>query len=260
MKYLACLCILLGLNAAARAEDVLFIGNSFTRSVPKVVEAIAKANGKTLTTGEVVKGGQNWGYHLAQPATSKAIGEKQWDAVVLQDYSSEPTRIGKVDKFMADGETFYRKIRAASPKATVVLYQTWALDEDNPIFAKEPTTKKFASPEEMTADLIKNYAALAKKLEEIEAGEQVRVAPVGEAFAKCIATHPDIDMMGKDNKHPTDTGRYLSSLVIYATLFNTSPIGEVPSTVKVKPDVAKVLQQIADDVTKASRTPADKAK
>ena len=257
MKRAICLGILLAcaMAQASQAEDVLFIGNSFTRSVPGVVEAIAKANGKTLTTGEVVKSSRNWEYHLAQPDTAKALSAKRWDAVVIQDYSSEPTRVGNVDKFMATGEQFYRKIREASPNATVVLYQTWALDEDNPIFsATQPSAKKFANPQEMIDDLVKNYAALAKKLEDLEPGQQVKVAPVGQAFAKCVAEHPEIELIGKDNKHPTDIGRYLSSLVIYATVFDTSPVGEVPAKVKAKPDVAKTLQAIADDVTKASRS------
>src|ERR1700729_813607 len=69
-------------SLSARADDVLFIGNSFTYGatapavqknggVPKLFEAIALAKGKQAATSAVTAGGKDWSYHLAQPVTAK---------------------------------------------------------------------------------------------------------------------------------------------------------------------------------------------
>src|SRR5438105_3010113 len=87
------------------AEDILFIGNSFTYGagdkaiqehggVPKLVEAIAASKGRTIQTMMVVAGGKDWGFHLAQPNTATALSAKKWDFVVLQDLSTKATHVG----------------------------------------------------------------------------------------------------------------------------------------------------------------------
>src|SRR5438309_1637268 len=90
------------------AEDILFIGNSFTfgagdqaiqkyGGIPKLVEAIAASKGKTVTTMMVAVGGKDWGFHLQQPKTAEALAARKWDWVVLQDFSTKPTHLGKLD-------------------------------------------------------------------------------------------------------------------------------------------------------------------
>ena len=102
-----------------RAENVLFIGNSFTfgamaplvelnGGVPKLFEEIARAKGRDVATLAVTKGGKDWSYHLAQPSTAKALAARPWNWVVLQDLSTRPTRIGNIADFMRDGETVLR--------------------------------------------------------------------------------------------------------------------------------------------------------
>jgi hypothetical protein len=106
----------------------------------------------------------------------------------------------------------------------------------------------------MTKELVANYADLAKKLEGLEPGDQVMLAPVGAAMARCLERYPDIKLHGDDNKHPSDAGRYLSALVIYATLFNDSPVGpDATPGIKVPADVAAKRQKDAEQTMAASR-------
>ena len=140
MVFLRCAFLLLLVTVAsssARADDVLFIGNSFTfgelapvvrlnGGVPKLFEAIALAKGRQVATSAVTAGGKDWSYHLAQPATDKALNSKAWTWVVLQDYSTRPTRAGNVEQFLRDGETFSDRIAQNSPNAGIVLFETWA--------------------------------------------------------------------------------------------------------------------------------------
>ena len=239
---------------AAAAPDVLLIGNSFTQSIPRFLTPIATAGEHPLAVKTLAVGGKNFGYHLAQEGTPKMLAQKKWKAVVLQDQSVEPTHVGNVKKFLADGETFYRKIRELAPDATVVLYETWALEKTNGIFTKESTARTFATPAEMTAELAKSYGELAQKLEDIEPGKQVAVAPVGSAFARSLELYPDLQLHGPDRKHASDLGHYLASLVIYSAITGESPVGPAPTPgLKIPADTATKLQKVAGEVLKARR-------
>ena len=56
-------------------------------------------------------------------------------------------------------------------------------------------------------------------------------------------THPEIDLYA-DDKHPSREGTYLAAATIYASIFQTSPVG---NTYKfdIEPEVRKKLQTIA---------------
>lgn len=244
-----------------RADDVLFIGNSFTfggdetavvnhGGIPKLVTAIAESKGKTASTEMVTTGGKDWGFHLQNPATDTALKSHSWNWVVLQDYSTKPTRLGDVDQFMKNGKTFSDRIADESPKAGIILYETWAYDSKNPIYQAAATGNNFTKPDDMIDELHKNYADLQKKLQEMKPDQQVRVAPVGTAFARCIREHPEINLYVADFKHPSQAGCYLSALVIYATIFQESPHGATASFPGFKIDAitAAALQVVADEV------------
>ena len=70
--------LLLAAALTARADDVLFFGNSFTfgatapkvqknGGVPKLFEEIASAKGRQVGTAAVTGGGKDLAWHLAQP-------------------------------------------------------------------------------------------------------------------------------------------------------------------------------------------------
>jgi hypothetical protein len=249
---------LAGFAVALRADDVLFVGNSFTQGatalmvaahggVPKLFQAIAQAKGKTVDATILAAGGKNWAWHLAQPATAQKLAEKPWDWVVLQDFSTEPTHIGNVATFMQSGETFSDRIAAASPKAGIILYETWARP---PVFYKNG--KPFAGPEQMMQELHTNFSNLDDDLAKRDAARPVRVALVGTAFARCESEYPAINLDAKDHHHTTAEGYYLAALVIYETIYHDSvkgaPAEFFKGAVTYPPDVAADLQKVADEV------------
>jgi hypothetical protein len=242
-----------------RADNILFFGNSFTFAemapvvklnggVPALVKAIAIAKGKPVETMAVTAGGKDWGYHLEQPATAKAL-KQTWDWVVLQDYSTSPTKAGNIDKFMQDGETFSDRIAEHSPKAGIVLYETWARPA-GAFYVKEG--KALGSPEEMMSELHDSYAKLRDALAAKNPARAVRVAPVGTAFARCKAEFPAIKLDASDDHHATAEGYYLAALVIYETLYHDTAKGAPTEffhgLVKFPADVATELQGVADEV------------
>lgn len=235
-----------------KAEDILFIGNSFTYvgNIPKLVEAIAFAKHKPVSFLMVATGGKDWGWHLKNAATDKALTAKPWNWVVLQDQSARATHAGDVAEFKANGAAFYDRIAQKAPQAGIVLYQTWALEAGNPIFKDTPSPKTFLNPDQMFGEIEKNYGELHATLQARDPQRKVLLAPVGAAFARCVKEHPEIRLYDADQKHPSANGSYLSTLVIYATIFRDSPL-DVPAVrnLTLDPTSKKTLQSVAAEVT-----------
>jgi hypothetical protein len=60
-----------------------------------------------------------------------------------------------------------------------------------------------------------------------EVGRQlnVRVVPVGRAWAEAIRRAPGFDLWADDGRHPSRRGSYLTACVFYAALADRSPVG-----------------------------------
>ena len=247
--------VLLTTGLRLSAEEALFIGNSFTYGanvpavqkqggVPKLVELIAASKGRRLSSEMLTAGGKDWGYHLQQSATLAKLGSKKWNWVVLQDQSTKPTKAGNVAEFFQNGENFYKEIRKQSPQAKVLLYETWARGKNSPLYKGNPS-----GPSEVTKEIVESYTELAKRLEALEPGTQVALAPVGAAFERCGREYPEIPLYSPDDHHASAQGLYLSAMVIYAVLFQDSPVGvtrEFPG-VTIETEQASQLQKIAQE-------------
>jgi hypothetical protein len=246
-----------------RADNVLFIGNSFTfgaeapavrinGGVPKLFEAIARAKGRDVTAWSVTSGGKDWTWHLQQPATAAALKARTWDWVVLQDFSTRPTHVGDIPGFMHDGETFSDRIAAASPHAGLVLYETWARP---PVYFNGQPGHDFTGPAQMMAELHHSYANLAADLTRRDPNRPVRDALVGTAFARVESDDPAINLNAWDNHHSTAAGYYLAALVIYETIYHDSakgaPAAFFHGLLRIPPDQAAELQGVADEIAGA---------
>jgi hypothetical protein len=245
----------------ARADDILFIGNSFTfggsepviqahGGVPKIFEAIALAKGKQVTTSAVTASGKDWAYHLAQPATDAALQAKTWTWVVLQDFSTRPTQAGSVADFIKDGETFSDRIGKTSPVAGILLYETWPRPPGD--FYEKGPGKVLNNPAQMMAELHKSYGDLRDDLAAKNPNRAARVALVGTAFARSETEYPAINLNAADAHHATADGYYLAALVIYETAYHDSakdaPTQFFNGALTIPPDDAAKLQSIADEV------------
>ena len=177
----------------------LFIGNSFTYGatapavqknggVPKLFEAISLAKGHHVATTAVTAGGKDWSYHLGRSVTAKALGSQTWTWVVLQDFSTRPTRAGDVKQFLQDGETFSTRIAQNSPKAGIVLFETWARPPCK--FSKRLPGNLLSGPDQMMGDLHDSYGKLRDNLAAENKNRAVRVALVGTAFMKVHCRYP----------------------------------------------------------------------
>jgi hypothetical protein len=96
------------------------------------------------------------------------------------------------------------------------------------------------------------YFDLAKQL-------GARVAPVGIAWKKALATDPPFVLHSPDKSHPNPTGTYLAACVFYATLLEVNPTG-LPREIKkgnkvlvsIPKEEARRLQGIAWEAVQGS--------
>jgi hypothetical protein len=147
-----------------------------------------------------------------------------FDAAILMDCSQCP-----IHPQMKSVFTEYAKKHSDTVKArgsVPIFFMSWAY-KDKP---------------EMTIPLADAYTVAGNE-------NGVLVIPVGLAFAKSIASKPEVELYAPDKRHPSVAGTYLSAATTYATLFNQSPVG-LKYNAGLSPEVASHLQQVAIDTVK----------
>lgn len=232
--------VLLLLVSAQAETKVLFIGNSFTiggtASVPTIFDRLAQAggHGDPLTVMRAV-GGTDFQYHAGNALTLETINSEDWDYVVLQNYSIEPTHFKDSTHSIADhffyGTALYQAIMENNPLTKVVLYQTWSRAVGHSYITGTSGPTSFESTAEMQRELRENYAGLAASLNSsYPDNPPVVVAPAGDAWENAggLRAPSDplfVDLFGSDLYHGDDDGYYLSAAVIYSTIYGESPEG-----------------------------------
>ena len=231
------------------ATRILFIGNSYTGGwadeagaraggVPGMLQSLARARHKPVMTDASLRGGTALHEHLADGTRiADALKQTSWDCVVLQEYSTLPTRKGDgthgtTDDFLTAVGRFGKLIREQHPDARIVLFQSWAREKDDPIYPRY-----LRDPAQMNADLRRNYDKAAVMI-------GAEVAPVGTAWALALKARPDLQLHCEDRHHARVAGSYLAALVFYITIFHDDPRG-LPPLPGVSSEEASFLQEIA---------------
>ena len=229
---------------------ILFIGNSFTNQgpVPSVVRSLAlDAGWAGPDVTNVAVDGETLSFHSTNANTLAAIDQGGWDYVVLQEYSTKPTdNAGDPAGFKADATFLYDRVKASSPAAHIILYETWARHEDHDIYPGTFTDRTQMQTQLITHyhDCVENYipanSTFAVKTD-------VRLAPAGEAWH---ANYLDQNLMlhGSDLYHASSLGQYLNSMAIYSIIYHRMVAGLNPQLGISSAD-ATYLQTICDTVT-----------
>ncbi len=223
--------------------DVLFIGNSYTHyfGMPQLLSGMAESAGCKINVEMVAPGGTSLDAHARSGQTLSTIGAKDWDAVILQNFSRLPSLPEKElrEKTFASVQSLVETIRQNNPSTAIYYYVTWGRRDGDAVSCK--TDPRVCSFEGHTEALERGYA-----LYQEEFGGAL--ANVGGAFLR--AKHQKNvpfkhrDLYDRDGSHPSLLGSYLAASVFFATLFNSSPEGlSYPQGLNEK--TAKSLQAIA---------------
>jgi len=266
-------------ETAPKSVKLLAIGNSFSGNATHYLPDIVKAGGDTLTLKQIAIGGcpleTHWrnaaafqqGVTNQQARAWALLTAEKWDFVTLQQYSMNSF---KLETYRPFAKQLHDYIKAQAPTAEIVIHETWAYREDDPLFKKNFTQ-------------LDMYWGLRKAYETIASELGCRIIPVGDAFqnartdAAWGAFVTDVKFDNKNAKPPalpdqthslnagyhwkTDkdgksdleldghrantAGEYLAAAVWYEFLFGHSIVGNtfVPKGLAAA-DIA-VLQRIA---------------
>lgn len=245
MKQLIVLLITFLIANISFAQDtlnVLFVGNSYTNynGLRNIVSDIATSQGNVLTTDQSTPGGYTLEGHTTNTSTQDKIAEGDWDFVTLQEQSQKPSfSPSQVSATVYPFATeLVNDIRAANPCAEPLFFMTWGRengDQSNCQFYEPLCTY-----EGMQERLTQSYNEMA-------VDNNAMVSPVGEAWRRVRATHPDISLYTGDGSHPNVHGSYLAACVFYSMMFGESMEGDyfVPDGINIED--AEILRSIADE-------------
>jgi len=223
--------------------DVLWIGNSYTyvNDVPKTVQRMAQAAGETLHYDQHTEGGWSWERHAASQETTDKIAARQWDVVVLQEYSTRPADDAICSISEPYLEILVERIRANNPDTIIQFYLTWGRPYGESNLCK--TQSQYCTYLDMQAQLTKHYNTYACM------NKPSRVAPVGKAFKSIYDSDETYfyhlyNEEGVTDHHASPRGSYLSALVHFGSLFNRSVVGNTETAGLHQQDV-NLLQDTA---------------
>ncbi len=219
--------------------QVLFIGNSFTyfNDMPYTFLNMAKTVDPDSRVESVAYGG----YTLAQYCDETTevgklvigkIVSYEWDYVVLQEQSLLPC---------TDKNAFVSAVKKLSgiisqTGAKVILYQTWAYEENSEKLLGTGMTRS-----EMSEALASAYSEAAE-------ASGATVAPVGDMFAQIGSSNHITRLINiNDGYHPSTSGSYLAACVIFRTITGMSVIG-MPCPSNVSLYNLSVVQKLTDSI------------
>jgi hypothetical protein len=248
MSWLLLALMCMALAGGAAAENILFIGNSYTfyNKLPDLFKEVATSAGVAgLQVESATAGGLTFSNHLSRPGTLAQIDKGNWDVVILQGHSTEAARAGVAGSFLKSSAGLYDRIKKSSPKAKVVLYQTWARHADWWLNSTNANVGG-RNPAEMQMNTRRGYQLAAAQRPDFV------IAPCGDAWELNYKNPDALQLHDKDKTHPGYNGSYLTALVLYATIYHPTNLDIAFGPDKEK----KYLQKIAAEAVKSAGQPA----
>ena len=271
------------LVGAARADTILFVGNSFTFGAYSPVwkwraDTVTDLNGEGIggvpalfkrfteeagldyaVSLETHPGiGLDWHVANAMPKIDRA-----WDHVVLQSLSTlDAAKPGDPGKLVESSSVLVRAMRARNSKVDIRLTATWSRADLTYKGATPWTGKPIAA---MSDDLRKGYDAAARATPGV-AG----VIPVGDAWTRAMrdgVADPDpydgtafgqIDLWAFDHYHASAFGYYLEALMVFGAVTGRDPtsLGKTETAARelgFSPTQTEALQKVASAELAAKR-------
>jgi len=220
------------------AENVLFIGNSYTGGIKGTVADLLK-NQKSSTKVEFISpGGKNLMFHVKNPKTVAKIKNGDWDKIVLQDQSQTPALPGYNKIFHEATAEFAKLFKTLKKKPKVYYYMTWGRrdgDKKNP--------KVFPDYETMQKLLTDNYKKAAQ-------ANGATIVPVGLGFKEFHKKDEEFfkSLYARDGSHPSKAGAYLAACMFYGVLFDEGPIISIKWNSSLDPADAAQIRMVAKKI------------
>ncbi|MFZ6692881.1 SGNH/GDSL hydrolase family protein [Undibacterium sp. SXout20W] len=263
---------------SAKAEKILFVGNSFTfgygsevqfyradtvndlnhngfGGVPALFKSFTTKMGLTYDVALETEPGIGIDWHLKHKP--EVLQQQAWDTVVLQSYSTLDIKHPGDPTLLVDSvKEMTQLLRQKNPHVQIDLVATWPRAD---LIYQANGAWYGRSLETMTQDIQTGYEKALKEGSNLHA-----VAPVGLAWLKAIhdgiaVANPyqaksaeQIDLWTFDHYHASNYGYYLEALVIFGTITGIDPqaLGEAECSgdeLGMSRSQVKALQKVASE-------------
>lgn len=225
-------------NPPSQSERVLFVGNSLTYvgNAPAVFSALAEANGKPIASDMIVTGGATLAQRVADGSVARALGERKYTALVLQERGG--------DLMCSFGPDSCLRSRQAIKALTALAEQSGA-----------------------SVVLLGSYQAHPVASQRLIEAESAAAAEVGvpyievsEKLRRLRSAAPELTWFAPDGVHPGKELALLNAILVYQALHGSLPSPE-PLTVMApiygsRSGLTETLRQ-ADAPPPLSETPME---
>lgn len=203
-------------NAQRIEKKVFFVGNSYTNynNLPNLVNQIAISFGDTLVYNAHTPGGSFLSQHAVNANVQSTIKQGNWDHVVLQDQSQNPSFPDpqRAADCYPYGQQLADSIHKYNPCGKAMFFMTWGRKDGDPQWGPIST---FTG---MNNRLRNAYVYMSD-------ANKATVSPVGVAWARMRDSFPNVELYTADKSHPSFAGSYLAACTFYASIYRKSPVG-----------------------------------
>ncbi len=199
---IAILIILLGAVSVtfSQKKNVLFLGNSYTyvNNLPQMIADAAASVNDTLIFDSNAPGGQTLYGHTQDPGSTNKIKLANWNYVVLQAQSQEPSL--PLNEVMSTVFPYAHYLDSMVDKYNVcgqtIFYMTWGRKNGDALNCTAyPNWQYICSYKGMDSLLNLRYRMMADSNKAI-------VSPVGAVWNFIRKTFPLIELYSSDESHP----------------------------------------------------------
>ena len=212
---------------------ILLVGNSLTEynDLHRLLGGLARAADCKAFVGKHVILGSRLSEHIPKIEHNELLKVHPWDYVVLQDSGLVAAFPKYRDEHMVPSLTKLQTM-VEDANAHPILFMTWGHKDGAARW--DPSLSDY---EKTQTRITEAYWELGKQF-------AMPIAPIGEAWQNAMTTDSDLPLWHADGSHPGPYGSYLAACVLYAQIFDASPVGldyygDIPES------VAKTLQKIA---------------
>jgi hypothetical protein len=196
------------LDALANGEElsVFFVGNSYSFGIPKAFGELAAARGKDVRIGHSTFSGWSLSKHSRNPGTLKKLREGDWDVVVIQDYSTNPSQSEHLRQMKMDPGVQFFATEARALGAVPLLYQTWGRFAGDPHIPGDDFYR-------MNDRVRKGYLSASRN------GGGIVTVKAGDAWEREFRAGRGTDLFYEDGSHPGAYGNKVTAEEFYRTIF-----------------------------------------
>ncbi len=234
----------------SQSQKILFLGNGLINySLTADFEELTEAAGYQVEINQYTPDSYILSFHngwMGDETSLEKIKNENWDYIILQEQSFFPLVPVLKDHFTVPAIRGLKdKIERSRSCTQPILFMTWAWPKGgrfcNNIDSLGPScSAKFDNFSQMQDAVVSTYTELAHDVD-------LSLAPVGYAWKLALEQNPHLGLFLSSTNLSSEIGSYLSGCVLFATIFQESPVGNKYLS-GLDREEALLLQAIAETV------------